>query len=145
MPILLFLAAGPLSGAAIVDLMGGPGDAGLDLRPATVWLLVAYAVVLLAQVAMGSQGLPATRLSVHYLTMGRLAAIFWVGVTVAGIVVPLGLYLAGAWTSDAVLVRAGALLILVGGLLMRYSLLASGFKTSVFREDALLPTYWTEN
>lgn len=145
MPVLLLLSAAPLSGAAIVTIIGGNLDIEINLRQLSLWLLVAYGVMLFAHVAMGSQGTPAERAAARQLIAGNLSYVFWVGMTLVGVVLPLFLFAGNAWSSDPLVARFGAVLILAGGLLMRYGILASGVKAPLIPEEAVIPTYWLEH
>jgi formate-dependent nitrite reductase membrane component NrfD len=141
-PALLMLSAAPLSGAAVVTVIGGWNNVGLNPRPVTLWLLVAYGAVLLAHIAMGSQGLKAARAAVQELTRGRLSLTFWLGVVLIGVVIPFALYIIELWVPSGLMLQIGALLILVGLLLTRYCLLACGIKIPLLRDDAITATYW---
>lgn len=142
MPVLLLLTAAPLSGAAIVTIIGGAVDIGINLRQLSLWLLVAYGVMLFTHVAMGVQGTPAERTAARQLIAGNLSYVFWVGMALVGVVIPLLLFAGDAWTSDPLVARIGAVLVLAGGLLMRYGILASGIKAPLLPEEAVIPTYW---
>lgn len=139
-PAFLFLSAGLLSGGAVITVIAGPD--GLGLRAAMVWLLVVCGIILVAHVAMSSQGLRAGRASARELLRGRLLLHFWIGAVLVGIAIPLVLYAAAVVMPNDVPLRAGSILILAGGLWMRYCILAGGVKISLLPENATIPSYW---
>lgn len=141
-PSLLVLAAAPLSGAAVVTMVGGFSKVGFNLSMVTIWLLAIYGLALLISILIGAQGEKAARMSIQQLISGSLSSIFWVGVVVIGLAIPLILYLVNIWLSSTLIAQIGSLLILLGGISMRYSLIASGVKISMLREDAITATYW---
>lgn len=145
MPVLLLLTAAPLSGAAIITMISGAVDIGISLRQLVLWLLVGYGIILFAHVAMGVQGTPAERAAARQLIAGNLSYVFWVGMALVGVVIPLLLFAGDAWASDPLVARIGAVLVLAGGLLMRFGILASGIKAPLLPEEAVIPTYWLEH
>jgi len=62
-----------------------------------------------------------------------------------GWVVPSALYLIGIISSSAPMLHIGSGLILIGGILMRYSLIASGVKIPMLSEDSIGATYWLDH
>jgi len=91
---------------------------------------------------MGTQGSKAAQISVQRLIKGNLFSLFIIGVIAIGWVVPLLLYIVGIILSSATLLLVGSGLILIGGILLRYSLIASGVRVPVLREDSISATYW---
>jgi formate-dependent nitrite reductase membrane component NrfD len=141
-PSLLVLSSGLLVGAAVITVVGGLGNVNFNLSLVVLCLLVVYGIILLMYIIMGTQGPKAAQMSVQQLTHHGLSSIFWIGVVVIGFVIPLLLYILSP--SEQIL-KIGSLLILIGGLLMRYSLLASGIKISMLRDDAIIATYWLDH
>ncbi len=107
-----------------------------------MWLLVIYGAILAAHVAMGSQGLGAARASARQLVSGRLSSVFWVGVVLVGVVLPLIAYAVDTAATPGPAIQVASVLVLAGGLLFRYCILASAVKTPVLPEDAIFATYW---
>jgi molybdopterin-containing oxidoreductase family membrane subunit len=139
---LIFLSGALLSGSAVVTLVGGLGYVNFDLSRMTLWQLVVYGVFLLVYIIMGGQGSRAAQISVHELIKGNLFPIFVIGGIAIGLVVPLAVYIMGIPSSSAPMFQIGSVLILIGGILMRYSLIASGVRMSMLSEDSITATYW---
>jgi formate-dependent nitrite reductase membrane component NrfD len=112
----LFLASGASTGMAAISLVlyltGGAGGEGWGrVKKADRVSIVVELVVLAAFVALlGSAARP--------LISGHFAPLFWGGLVVAGLLVPLGLELAAHRTR--VLGAVSAVLVLVGGFILRY-------------------------
>jgi len=64
------------------------------------------------------------------------------GVIAMGWVVPLALYIIDTISSSAPMLYIGSGLILIGGILMRYSLIAAGVRMPVLSKDSIIATYW---
>ncbi len=139
---LLFLSGALLSGSAVVTLVGGLGHVNFNLSRMTLWLLVIQGVFLLIYMIMGGQGSKAAQVSVQRLIKGNLFSIFMIGVIAIGLVVPLVLYIISVTSSSAPMLQVGSGLILIGGILMRYSLIASGVRMPMLSEDTISATYW---
>ncbi len=112
----LFLASGASTGMAALSLLlflsgDGAGEGFKKIKRADRFAIVFELIVLGATVALlGSAGAP--------LTSGSLAPLFWGGLVVVGLLVPLALDVVG---SKARAVGAfAAVLILVGGFILRY-------------------------
>ncbi len=137
---LLFLVSGLSTGAMAVDLVlslwhgatGAPAPAGLGwLRGVDLLLLVVEALVLALYLSV-CNATPAARSAVALLTTGALAARFWVGVGLAGIVAPFAIQVgevSGALSDGLawVIVSSGAGL--AGGLVLRLVVIAAGVKS----------------
>lgn len=141
-PILLILATSVLSGCAVVSLIGGASAVGFNMTAAIFSLLVVYGVILFAHVAMANQGLAAARASVRQLSRGSLSGLFWVGVVLVGIAVPLVLVIIDINVLPGLAIQIGSFFILAGGVIFRYCMLASAIKAPNIREDAITATYW---
>lgn len=117
----LFLASGASTGLAAVTLLlflrgGGAGEAWGKIKRADRFA-IAFELVVLAVflVTLGSAGQP--------LTGGPFAALFWGGLVVAGLLIPLALEFVG---HGARLVGAvSAVLVLIGGFVLRYVMVMS--------------------
>ena len=141
-PSLLLLSASLVSGSAVVTLVGGPGHVNFNLSRLTLWLLVIYGLFLLIYIIIAGQGSKAAQISVRQLIKGNLFFMFVIGVIAIGLVVPFVLYIMDIISSSAPLLQVGSGLILIGGILMRYSLIASGVKMPMLSEDSISATYW---
>jgi formate-dependent nitrite reductase membrane component NrfD len=141
-PSLLLLSAAMVSGCAVVTLAGGLGHLNFNLNQVTLGLLVIHGVSLLIYIRTGGQGSKAAQISVQRLIKGNLFFIFMIGVMGAGWVVPSVLYIIGILSSSTPILHIGSGLILIGGILMRYSLIASGVKIPMLSEDSIGATYW---
>jgi protein NrfD len=114
----LFLASGASTGMAAISLLlylsgESAGEGFKKVKRADRFAMVFELLVLALFLAfLGSAAAP--------LTTGHLAPLFWVGLVIAGLVVPLVLDLAGAGMVPAVV---PALLVLIGGFIMRYVIL----------------------
>ena len=144
-PPLLLLSASLASGSAVVTLVGGMDYVDSNLSRITLWLLVIYGLFLSIYIILGSRGSRAAQISVRQLFKGNLSLIFIIGVIAVGLIAPFVLFIIGIISSSASISQVGSVLILVGGLLMRYSLIASGVKTSVLSEDSITAIYWLDH
>lgn len=118
----LTLVASVVSGlrapAGAVDLMASGEVLLLSLE----FLMVAFYVVTM------ENSVPQARVGVRRLVRGDLAAVFWLGLVVVGLLLPLVLMAAGAVVPPA----SVAVLVMIGGFSLRYSVLSAGAR-------ALLP------
>ena len=144
-PSLLLLSASLVSGSAVVTLIGGPGHMNFNLSRVTLWLLVIYGLSLLIHMMVEGQGSKAARISVQRLIKGNLFFIFMIGVIAIGLVVPFVLLIMDSTSSSASMLQVASGLILIGGILMRYSLIASGVKMPMLSEDSISATYWMDH
>jgi hypothetical protein len=62
-----------------------------------------------------------------------------------GVLMPLALYLMDIISSSAPMLYIGSSLILIGGILMRYSLIAAGVRMPMLGEDSITATYWLDH
>ena len=141
-PSLLLLSAALVSGSAVVTLVGGLGHVGFNLNRITLWLLVIYGLFLSLYIILGGHRSKPAQISVQRLFKGTLFLIFMMGVIAVGLVAPFVLFIMGIISSSASMPQVGSVLILIGGISMRYSLIASGVKTSMLSEDSISATYW---
>ena len=148
---MLFLVSALLSGLAVVMLLVGlqrwvaparvqaeeVGETLRSLVPAVVILLVVEVLMLFSLLfLMGSSQVVAVE-SAQYLVAGGYAAAFWVGVVVVGLLAPLALVIwVGARRGEGDAGRAvdlgtlAAFCLLVGGLVLRYAVVAAGANVS---------------
>ncbi len=112
----LFLASGASTGMAAISLLlylGGEstGEGFKKVKRADRFAMVFELIVLvLFLVLLGSAAAP--------LLTGHLAPLFWIGLVLAGLVVPLALELAGGALKVPAVVPA--ILVLIGGFILRY-------------------------
>jgi formate-dependent nitrite reductase membrane component NrfD len=117
----LFLASGASTGLAAVTLLlflggGSAGEAWGKLKRADRFAIAFELVVLvLFLAALGSAGQP--------LTSGAHAPLFWGGLVVLGLLIPLGLELVGHGARLAGVLSA--VLVLIGGFVLRYVMVMS--------------------
>jgi formate-dependent nitrite reductase membrane component NrfD len=117
----LFLASGASTGLAAVTLLlflrgGSPGEAWAKLKRADRFAIVFELVVLaLFLVMLGTAGRP--------ITSGSFAPLFWGGLVVVGLLVPLALELLGHGAKAAG--ALAAVLVLIGGFVLRYVMVMS--------------------
>ena len=148
---LLFLVSALLSGAGVVILVAGlqrwvapkkvkaeeVGESVGGLVPTVVLLLVVELLVLFLLLFLTNGGSVVAATSAKFLLSGAYATAFWVGVVVVGVVLPLLLVL---WVlgrrGKMTLGRAvdistlAAFCLLVGGLILRYAVVAAGANVS---------------
>jgi len=138
---LLFVLYGFMGGfglSVVIALNGG----GVDLATAETgsrWLLVANALLVTVYLLTAAARETTGRQSVREQMRGHLAPIFWVGVVVLGIIVPLAIGLTSAFSEDvsAGLLVAGVVCEMAGGLALRYCILKAGaYKPLVARAGA---------
>ncbi len=127
---LLFVLCGILGGfglSVIIALNGG----NIDISAAEMgsrWLLIVNALLILVYLWAATNREPTGKQSVIEQMRGRLAPVFWIGIVVLGIIIPLAIafssYFAGG-VSSALLV-AGVACEVIGGLALRYCVLKAG-------------------
>ena len=85
------------------------------------------AVVLAAFLIVQSGFTDVSRASCELLTVGALAPVFWGGVVAVGLAVPLAAHAAGRLLPARAAVLGSSLGVLVGGLLLRYCVVAAAY------------------
>ncbi len=132
---LLFVTSSLSTGISALTLVGSAAG-GLRL-PATVadllasgefWLLAIEFLMVAFYAVIMENSLPQARVGVRRLVAGDLAAVFWIGVVLLGLLLPLILMAAGSSMPSASL----SVLVLIGGFSLRYCVLSAGAR-------ALLP------
>ncbi len=117
----LFLASGASTGMAAISVVmflagTSPGDGWSKVKKADRYSIIFELIVLAIFLGLlGSAAAPLTR--------GHLAPLFWGGLVGLGLVIPLGLDLVGHRIKGGAAVAA--LLVLVGGFVLRYVVLMS--------------------
>jgi formate-dependent nitrite reductase membrane component NrfD len=127
----LFLAVGASTGAAaialILELLGRSREAIPRLMRLTAFALILQALCLiLFVVAVKSSGSAAIGRALTDLLTGPYGIAFWLGVVVVGIVAPLVLQFGGAIKRAPAMVALASILVLIGGFLTKYVLIAAG-------------------
>jgi formate-dependent nitrite reductase membrane component NrfD len=128
----LFLAVGASTAAAAIALIltvagRARGDGATAIRRMTVLsLLVQGLSVVVFIVAVQSAGSAASDRALAMLMSGPFKVTFWVGAVVVGTVVPLLLGLADIKRPSYALSAVTAVLVLVGGFLVKYVIMAAG-------------------
>jgi formate-dependent nitrite reductase membrane component NrfD len=128
----LFLAVGASTGAATIALiliaMGRrAADQVAAVRAMTVLALIIQIAALAVFVgSVQSSGSAASASALRLLTDGRFAAVVWGGAIAAGSVLPLVLGLVALKKRSFGLTALTSLLVLVGGFLVKYVIMAAG-------------------
>jgi formate-dependent nitrite reductase membrane component NrfD len=131
----LFLAVGATTGMAAVALilkaMGGEAARSLGrLRKAYTIALVVQALALVAVLVVGLSGPAWSAAAGQLLLGGRYAVAFWVGAVVIGIILPLVLEvrdgLFQGYRGGPGMVTVSAILLLVGGFIIKYVITLAG-------------------
>jgi formate-dependent nitrite reductase membrane component NrfD len=134
----LFLAVGASTGMAalalILKAMGGDAARSLGrLRKAYTIALVVQVVTLVAVLATVLSGPAWSAAAAQYLLSGRYAVLFWLGAVVIGIVVPFVLEVRdgffGGYRKGPGMVAVSAVLLLVGGFIIKYVIGLAGQAT----------------
>jgi formate-dependent nitrite reductase membrane component NrfD len=126
----LFIFCGILGGfglAVIIALNGGD----INLAAAETgsrWLLIANALVIGIYLWQASMKEATSKQSVLEQLHGQNAPIFWIGIVILGIVIPLVIALTGLMVKDmsSILLIIGVVCEIIGGLALRYCILKAG-------------------
>jgi len=132
----LFLAVGGSTGAAaialVLSLMGGEQREALSrlMRFTAFALVVQAAALILFIVAVSSAGSAGLSKALAGLLSGPYSLTFWLGAVVVGLALPLVLQFAGAIKRTTPGMAAlVSLLVLVGGFIVKYVIIAAGQAT----------------
>lgn len=132
----VFVAVGASTGAAMIALV--LAISGSDRRDALAALMRAVAVALVVQavalvlfiVTVWISGSTGVTRALTPLLSGEQSLAFWLGAVMAGLVVPLALHFAGGMRRTSAGVAAlVSVLVLVGGFVIKYVLVAAGQST----------------
>jgi len=121
----LFVIAGLIGGLAVL-LAISLGDTAQSLAVAGIMrvLLVAYAVFMAIYLWITTYESSAARDSVMMMIRGNIAPVFWIGVILLGIIIPVAiLFATGGGTASLITVIVCAI---IGGVLLRYVILKAG-------------------
>jgi sulfite dehydrogenase (quinone) subunit SoeC len=126
----LFILYGILGGLALLmGIMLGTGDSSglLAVEEASRPLMIAGTVALIIYLWSATYMGETAKASVRELVSGRISVLFWVGLIMLGIIVPLGVSLLSLKiTVEPSVVIAGIICEIIGGLSLRYCLLKGG-------------------
>ncbi|MBM4438821.1 MAG: polysulfide reductase NrfD [Candidatus Rokubacteria bacterium] len=128
----LFLAVGASTAAAAIALIltvagRARGDGATAIRRLTVLaLLVQGLSLVIFIVAVQGAGSPASDRALALLMSGPFKLTFWVGAVIVGMVAPLLLGLADLRRPSSALGALTAVMVLVGGFLVKYVIMAAG-------------------
>ena len=125
LPILFFMSAlstGVMAVILVGVIMGAEEAQLLTLGRVDILLIVVEALVLVAYLH-GSYRLPNSRMSAAHVLIGEAAPMFWLGVGVCGLLIPLLIDAMGLHGAGAAL---ASILGLFGGLCLRYVVLSGG-------------------
>jgi formate-dependent nitrite reductase membrane component NrfD len=132
----LFLVVGASSGGAaialILSLLGGQARESLSrlMRFTAFALVLQLAALVLFIIAVQMSGSTGIAQALAKLLAGPYSLAFWLGAVVVGIVVPLALQLGGGIKKAAPGITAlASALILIGGFLVKYVIIAAGQAT----------------
>lgn len=125
MPV-LFVAMSLVSGAAVASFLAKGEEQLLhQLRSIMLWSAGAVGVMLVSLLGTTAYGGVGQELTFMYLTTGALGVVFLGIGVVLGLVLPMALLLAPSGRNQTG-VMAAAVLLLVGGMALRYSILIGG-------------------
>jgi len=122
---ILFVIAGLTGGLAIL-LAISLGDTAQSMAVASVMrvVLVVYAVFMVVYLWITTYESSAARDSVMMMIRGNIAPVFWIGVILLGIIIPIAILFAiGGGTASLITVTVCAV---IGGVLLRYVILKAG-------------------
>jgi len=125
LPILFFFSAASTGVMAVIlaGVFAGVEESTLlTLARADIVLIVVEALVLAAYLH-GSYRHPNTRMSAEHVLSGPAATMFWMGVVICGLLIPLVIDALGIHGTGAAI---ASILGLIGGLCLRYVVLAGG-------------------
>jgi formate-dependent nitrite reductase membrane component NrfD len=124
MPILVVL--GGLAAGAAILMAVGTFDSALasSVKTFALGFLISYAVAIFVHLWVSTYSSPSARDSALLLLKGSMASMFWLVIVLIGILIPLILELTVKGNS-AVLILS-AVLVLVGNLTFRYSIIRAG-------------------
>jgi formate-dependent nitrite reductase membrane component NrfD len=127
---ILFVIAGLTGGLAVLLLTSLGEDAARGMAMANIMLvvLVIYAVFMAIYLWITTYESSAARDSVMRMLRGSIAPVFWIGVVLLGIVIPIAVLspVSLAQEASAVAFIAAAVCAILGGLALRYVILKAG-------------------
>jgi len=127
---LLFVLCGILGGfglSVIIGLNGGNVNVAVA-ETGSRWLLIVNALLIVVYLWGASNREATGKKSVMEQIRGNLAPVFWVGIVVLGIVVPMAIALSSYFVAElsSTLLVTGVTCEIIGGLALRYCVLKAG-------------------
>ena len=125
LPILFFMSALSTGVMAVilVGVLAGANEDNLHMLARADIILIVVEALVLAAYLHGSYRLPNSRMSAAHVLTGEAAPMFWLGVGVCGLLIPLVIDALGLLGPAVAL---ASILGLIGGLCLRYVVLAGG-------------------
>jgi formate-dependent nitrite reductase membrane component NrfD len=123
---ILFVIAGVTGGLAVL-LAVSLGDTAQSVAVANIMrvVLVGYAVFVAIYLWVSTYESEAARDSVKMVLQGSIAPVFWIGVVLLGIVVPIAILFAASPGALAALIIT-VICVIIGGVALRYVILKAG-------------------
>ena len=125
---ILFVVCGFSGGLAILMGISLGGDQVAAIENITRITLIAFAVILIVYLWNATYSSNAAKEAVVRLLGGSIAAVFWIGVVVLGVVIPLGISIGTYFTesTSTALILTAVVTEILGGLSLRYVILKGG-------------------
>jgi formate-dependent nitrite reductase membrane component NrfD len=127
---ILFVVCGFSGGLAILMgiILGGNGASLASLENVTRITLIAFAVILIVYLWNATYSGSSARDAVTRIMGGGIGAIFWTGVVLLGVIIPVGVSVYTYFVSDAstALLITAVVTEIIGGLSLRYVILKGG-------------------
>jgi formate-dependent nitrite reductase membrane component NrfD len=127
---ILFVICGFSGGLAILMgiSVGGSAAQIMTVENATRITLISFAVILIVYLWNSTYSSTAARDAVARMVGGSIATVFWVGVILLGVIIPIAISIATLFSHEpqAGLLIAATVCEIIGGLALRYVILKSG-------------------
>ncbi len=135
----LFVTCGLTGGLAILlaIMMGQDSSQIVTLENIIRVVLIALAVIIGVYLWNTTYSSSSARDAVKRLIGGSLAPLFWIGVFLFGIVIPVAISLATLWTDEpaAAIMITAVISEIIGGLALRFAILKAGVYTPLLPAD----------
>jgi len=127
---ILFVLCGILGGfglSAVIAMNGGDVDLAAA-ETGSRWLLIVNALLIIVYLWMAANRATTGKQSVMEQMRGSLAPVFWIGIVVLGIIIPLAIAFTSYYVGEvsSVLLVTGVVCEVIGGLALRYCVLKAG-------------------
>jgi sulfite dehydrogenase (quinone) subunit SoeC len=125
---ILFVVCGFSGGLAILMGISLGGDQITAIENITRITLIAFTVILIVYLWNTTYKSAAAKDAVARMVKGDIAVIFWIGVVVLGIIIPVGISVGTYFTGEAssALLLTAVVAEIIGGLSLRYVILKGG-------------------
>lgn len=126
---ILFVIAGLTGGLAILLLTSQGGDTAQSMAMANMMLIVVivYTVFMAIYLWVATYSSDVARDSVIRILRGSIGSVFWIGVVLLGMIIPIALLATNSATSASVaLMIIAAICAIIGGVALRYIILKAG-------------------